>query len=289
MDGQRVDENDIRAEATYHDVVGKLMESFIENGSYKLMKELTFEKEIIQKNIHDLLRHHEAKRHEIGYNLVAKFTTRKVYQYDYTGLNEFLYDRGLLQEITRLTSRNLKKDQGLLKVFAPYRLQPEFYIKPSFNKAGRELLKVEKCSELDVSLEEAAKLKRENHESLRKVRLEYKRVITQIESYNKLLPEQKVKHKYGSLSRLQKPFTYDVKRITEPHAIQLLMEFGKPNMEKLELYIAKGFISNSEIESFRALKDIKLEFVILDIDEERAILSSFHQRKMSNLSSYLSL
>ena len=47
--------------------------------------------------------------------------------------------------------------------------------------------------------------------------------------------------------------------------------------------MVRRFISKSEIESFRKLTDIKLEFIILDLDEEAAMLNSFYQKKMNHL------
>ena len=166
---------------------GRLMEEFIESGSYKHMKELAFERDVIQKNIYDHLVNHESKRHEIGYNLVAKFIKRNVFQYDYMGLNEYLYDRGLLQRLIKISSRNLKNQQDLLTLFEPYRLEPKFYLKPSLNKAGRKMVKVEGPLELHLSLGETAKKKRENMTSLRKILMEYQHLKTQIAKSEHLL------------------------------------------------------------------------------------------------------
>ncbi|MFB6467787.1 hypothetical protein ACE38V_13435 [Cytobacillus sp. Hz8] len=52
-------------------------------------------------------------------------------------------------------------------------------------------------------------------------------------------------------------------------------------MEQLDFYMVRGFISKSEVDSFRELTDIKLEFVILDIAEEAAMLSNLYQKKMN--------
>lgn len=261
---------------------GKMMEEYIESGSYKLMKELSLERDAINQNIYDHLIEHEAKRHEISCNLVAKFITRNVFQYDYAGLNEYLHDHGLLQRLVKLSSRHLKNQEDLLDLFAPYRLKPEFYTKPSFNKAGREMVNIEKPPELHLSLGDAAKKKRANMLALRTAKLEYENVKTRIAQSKELLNGQKVKHKYGSLSRVQKPLSYDVRKITEGQVIDKLIQYGKPDIARLESYMIRGFISKSKVESFRELTDIKLELVILDINEEAALMNIYYQKKFLN-------
>lgn len=263
--------------------VGKLMEEYIESGSYKHMKELYSERDVIQQNIYDHLINHESRRHEIGCNLVAKFILRNVFQYDYVGLNELLYDHGLLHHLIKLSSNTLKNHQNLLDLLEPYQLKPEFYIKPALNKVGRNKIKVKEPLDLKLGLEDAAKKKKENMISLKIARKEYNNVKIQITNSWNFKEMKKVEHKYGSLSQIQKPIFYDVNQINDRYAIQALIDYGKPNMEKLDYYMMKGFISKSEVEKYRKLMDIKVEFVVLDLDEEASMLTNLNHRKMRNL------
>lgn len=98
---------------------GEIMEEFIGSGSYKRLKELANKNDSINKNIYNHLIDHEAKRHEIGCHLVAKFIPKKIFKYDYAGLNEYLNDRGLLQNLTKLTSTDLKKVLPCLIYLSP--------------------------------------------------------------------------------------------------------------------------------------------------------------------------
>ncbi|MFB6467786.1 hypothetical protein ACE38V_13430 [Cytobacillus sp. Hz8] len=195
---------------------GKLMEQYIESGSYKQLKELSFEHDELHKRISAYFMEHEAKRHEIGYNLVAKFVTRNVFQYDYVGLNEYLYDLGLLQKVTKISGKCIKQ-YDLLDLFDAFGSEPEYYIKPSLNKAGREMVQVEPPTDFPFTLEEAAKKKRENIERLKPAKFDYQILKKQLLKCGQLISEQVVKHKYGSISRLQKPCHYDVSQITDHH------------------------------------------------------------------------
>jgi hypothetical protein len=253
------------------------MEEFIEKGSYKQWKNLTAEKDALKKNIYQNLIEHEAKRHEIGYNLVAKFIPKKVYQYDYHGLNEYLYDRGLLQKVARLTSSSLKKDRNLLELFEPYSLKSEFYIKPTFNSQGRDFVKIGESQELQLSLNEAAEKKRQNMDRLKIVRLEYDLLKKQMKKCQILQMEKKLSHKYGSVSLLQKPVIYDCENINNEQVLQHLIEWSTPDMVRLMHYVSRGFGSLNEIDSFRKLIDIQLNLVILDLDDEAKILKGFQK------------
>ncbi|MBO0961405.1 hypothetical protein J1P26_16995 [Neobacillus sp. MM2021_6] len=253
---------------------GERMEEFIESGSYKHLKIVSSEKEAINKNIYQHLIDSESKRHEIGNNLVAKFIPKKIYHYDYPGLNEYLYDRGLLQKLIKLSSSDLKKNQQMLDLFEPFADTPSYYTKPSFNKVGREFVKIEEHPDLQLTLEEASTRKRHNMICLRKAQKEYETLKREMGFCQKLIAEGKMNHKYGSITRVQKPFIYNPKEIMDKLAIKQLIEYGKPDVGRLMEYVYKGFISKSELESFRQLIDIQLTFVILDLDEEARILQN---------------
>lgn len=255
---------------------GRLMEEFIESGFYKRLKILSHEKDLLNRNIYQHLKDHETKRHEIGNNLVAKFIPVKKFNYDYLGLNEYLYDRGLLQKLTKLSSSNFQKNPDLLELFKPYSQKPNYYIKPSFNKAGREFVRVEEPPEIELDLEEASIRKRANWLWLRAAEGEYEALKKQMERCQQLFLIGKIKHKFGSVARIQKPIVYNCRKITDEQAINKLIEYGKPDIGRLMHYMMKGFISKSELESFRQLTDIKLNFVILDMEEEARMMKSIY-------------
>jgi hypothetical protein len=260
---------------------GELMEKFIESGAYKQLKELVNKNDAINKTIYNHLIYHEAKRHEIGYHLVAKFIPKKIFKYDYPALNDFLNDRGLLQNLTKLTSKDLNKNPNLIDLFEPYRLSSEFYIKPSFNNLGKEFVKIAKSEDLPIPLEEAVRQKRDYMDRSKTAKLEYDLLKKQMRNCQYLNMVRKIPHKYGSVSLIQKPFTYDSQKITDDLLINTLIEFGKPDLEGLLLYVTKGFLSLREIESFRTLVDIQLDFAIFDINDEAKMMNYFYQKVLS--------
>ncbi|BBN99956.1 hypothetical protein St703_26610 [Sporolactobacillus terrae] len=255
----------------------QLMETFIESGSYKRLKELESEGKALRDIVHGCLSSGESRRYEIGCHLVAKFTPKKVFQYDYSGLNEYLYNLGLLQRLTKVTSQNLAKDQELIELFEPYHLTPEYYVKPSFNKVGREKIKSVQTLEENLVLKDAAERIRQNKMSLKTVKNEYERLKNQLSLSNQLAVKKKVTYKYGSLALLQKPLCYHLSKMTNQIMIRALIEFGKPNLDGIEYYMLKGMINKSDFEAFRKLKDVRLDFVILDMDDEARMMNRFYR------------
>lgn len=253
----------------------KLIEEYIECGFYQELKSLTQEKDCLNKLICDYLISYEWKRHEIGNHLVAKFIPKQIYDYDYPGLNEFLYDRGLLQKLTKLTSTNLNKDRALLEMFAPYSEPPAFFIKPTLNNVGKELVKINPLEDfaLTFTLEEASKRKRENLLRLKAAKHQYEMLKKALGTCQQLLAAGKINHKYGSVSRVQKPCVYQTDNVTDKLLVQQLIQYGKPDMNSVMEYAAKQYFSRSEIEPFRKLTDIKLSLVILDLDDEAKMMN----------------
>jgi hypothetical protein len=260
---------------------GKRMEEFIESGSYKQLKELVNKNDALNKTIYHHLIDQEAKRHEIGYHLVAKFIPKKTFKYDYPALNDYLHDRGLLQNLTKLSSKDLNKNANLLDLFEPYRLSSEFYIKPSFNNLGKEFVKIAKSEDLSFSLEEAAMQKRGYMDRLKAAKLEYHSLKKQMENCEYLNMVKKIPHKYGSVSLIQKPLKYDTRKIKDNLLINTLIELGKPDLDGLWSYVTKGFVSMSEIESFRTLVDIQLDFAIFDINDDAKMINHLYQKVLS--------
>jgi hypothetical protein len=264
---------DSRSYCFFNSNAGQLMEEFIEKGIYKHMKTLSNESDFINKNIYHHLIQSEVKRHEIGNHLVAKFIPKKIFHYDYPGLNEYLFDRGLLQKLTKLSSTDINRKQEILDIFKPLSLNSNFYIKPTFNKAGREFVKGEEYLDLQLPLKEASKRKRANFMRLKTVKMEYETLKKKMGICQQLITEGKVNHKYGSVSRIQKPLIYQTSNVTDSFMIETLIKYGKPDMNKIMFYCSKGFFPKSEIESFRKLIDIKLSFVILDLDDEARMMN----------------
>ena len=95
-----------------------------------------------------------------------------------------------------------------------------------------------------------------------------------------LKEEKKIMHEYGSVSLKEKKTGYDLESILEWLGEEFLIECAKPNHEKLEEYIVRGIIQQSDIQTFRRVVDIRLDFMIQTVDSENRMLDFFAQKRI---------
>jgi hypothetical protein len=97
------------------------------------------------------------------------------------------------------------------------------------------------------------------------------------------LPKEKRKpipHKYGSLSVLANDAKYDISAIYDYIGEWLLIEYGVPNSKLLEDFILNGTIKKSDIDQFKTINDIRLEFSVMALEDERKLLEMLDQKNM---------
>lgn len=81
-----------------------------------------------------------------------------------------------------------------------------------------------------------------------------------------------IPHKYGSLSLVANSAKYNIPAIYNYIGEWLLIEYGKPNSELLERFILNGTISKKDIDQFKTLKDIRLDFTVMTLEDEKKML-----------------
>ncbi|OUM93620.1 hypothetical protein [Parageobacillus thermoglucosidasius] len=270
----------------------KLMEDFIECGKYPHLKKSEKKIKILTDAMKERLMASKHKRHEFKkYGLVGRFVAKKIYDTDVVGLNEYLFDIGLLLRVVEIDEKKLLQENFLLyDMIQDFRLPETFYVKPSFNKDGRALGEVRNF-EVDSrwGMEDMARglallkpqVKRLTHEYER-----IKKIIANSPEVKRMerLPKDKrksIKHKYGSLSIVANTPRYDVAAIFDRFGEDLLIEYGSPNGKKLEAFVLNGTISRKDIEMFKTVKDIRLDFAVMTIEDEKKMLEFLHEKEMT--------
>lgn len=116
-----------------------LMEKFIEDGYYPEFKKTEATLKTLTNSIKTALESSESKRYVFDKsNLVGRFTAKKIYNVDYMGLNEYLFDVGLLLQVAEIDNKAIKSNELYYDMIQDFRLPETFYVKPNFNKAGQE-------------------------------------------------------------------------------------------------------------------------------------------------------
>ncbi|WP_209124508.1 hypothetical protein [Alkalihalobacillus sp. BA299] len=263
------------------EVAGSIMEDLLENRFYQRMKMAEDNTKAIKKTLREQLESHESKRHEFkNHNLVAKFVAKKVANTDYEGLNEFLNDIGLLVPTVKLNHKDIKKDALLLDAFSPYQLEQKYKLHIAFNKEGKLIKQYPTQSFEEQCINELI-------DSYSNWNSEHKRLVTQYEETKIellacpiLKKEKKVSHKYGSVSRVALDPEYNISQIYDELGADFLIRYGKPDSEKLQEFVYKGLLSQKDIDQFKQVIDIRLDFIVLTLDAEERMLSMLHNKKM---------
>lgn len=268
--------------------VTELIETFIEEGFYPDLKHTEGKIKIITSSMKERLQESESKRHVFTkYNLVGRFVAKRIYEVDVISLNEYLYDLGLLNQVCEIDNKKIKTNELYMAIIEPFKLKDTFYIKPNFNKTGKELIRIEDFAVNDSwSLDDMASSMAVLKPQLKDLEYKYeqlKRAILKTEEMQKLMVRPKrepIPHKYGSLSLLANPPRYDISAIYDYIGEWMLIEYGTPNSERLEQFILNGTITKKEIDQFKTVRDIRLDFSVMSLEDERRILEMLDNKNM---------
>lgn len=270
-------------------ISGSMMQQFIEEGKYPLLKQTEGKVDIITSSIRKELEQSETKRHEFTkYNLVGRFTAKKIYEVDTVSLNEYLYDLGLLLQVAEIDHKKIKTNELYLDMIEPFKLEKSFYLKPNFNKAGKSLFQLPGAFEREVNenwkMDDKASSLAILKPMLKGLKQEFealKRKMLSTEEIQKLMlkkTKESIPHQYGSLSLLAHPAKYDISAIYDYIGEWILIDYGTPNAERLEYFILNGTISKKEIDQFKMIKDIRLDFSVMSLEDERKILEMLDRK-----------
>jgi len=109
---------------------------------------------------------------------------------------------------------------------------------------------------------------------------EYEKTKLEMLTCPVLQKEKKVSHKYGSVSRVALDPEYNISQIYEELGADFLIRYGKPDSEKLQEFVYRGLLSQSDVDQFKQVIDIRLDFMVLTLDAEERMFSMLHNRKM---------
>ncbi len=255
----------------------QLVEQFIEDGTY-------FEKNYVEtqlkkdkQTLQTILQASDIKRHEYQkMNMVAKFIPKKIYGWDEKGMIEYLMDYLVPEVYLDCLAIDQKQLASSIKdwdeISKPFKQKPAYYIKLNFNKTGKQLIKVntKKPNKNEWELLDDIKqllLKQrplENHFNVLK---------GQLLQSKQLYVKRNLPHKYGSISLLENKSTYDLHHLLDVFGETFFLEYGHVHKQQLMELVKKGFIKKQVLESFRTLKDIRLDFVVTTLDAEQRMLN----------------
>lgn len=255
-----------------------IMVGLIEDGTYPSLTLAKNRKKKIESRVQELLTSSDSRRHEfssLGY--VAKFIPKKINKIDYEGMNEFLNDCGYLLLVVKIDHSTIKKE-GLTDLFELYKNKPTYSLSVSFNKEGRQ----KKDSFLDETplpenieglVKEYAHIDRQ-HEHFASL---YDKAKQEMFSCEVLQNEGKLPHKYGSVYLKEATPSYDIGRIYEELGVEYLIKYGKPDSTRIQALVQRGSISPNDLNQFKSLVDVRLDFTLMKLESERTMLENYQR------------
>ncbi|MFT9486781.1 MAG: hypothetical protein ACH0QD_05375 [Tepidibacillus sp.] len=268
---------------------GKIMEDLYLSGTYQAMKKTESIVDSIKESIKSKIPEDAMKMAINNGSVIAKYSRVNVYETDHKGLAEYLNDIGLLPFVARIDDSILKENPSITELLLPYRLKDEFYTKMTPNKNGRVAL--EEISYDNYTLEQLGVLwttEKANFEmynsKVEVAKREMLRCMLKEAETKKLLDNEGsiLKHtsNFGSVSLMKNKPKYDIEKIYGELGSDFIIENGKIDMGSLDLFVERGFISPSEIKSFRRIVDIQVRFSVMDQKAEQRQFEFFHNKLM---------
>lgn len=247
----------------------KLMEDVFNSGLYRELKTTENKLAQIKARFKGMFEHSEQKRHYLPYGLVAKFVPTPVYSTDEESLKDFLNDFGLITKTVVLKERFFKDDPEILKMLKPFQKPFEYFSQFYLNSEGNKHIDHQDYYFEELELEPLSLLFLKQKQEFEVAQFKYKDIMKEINVCPILRQSQVVKTTYGSCKLRKKEVEYYSDSINLEYGSEILLKYGKISMASLDTFISKGYFSTTEIQQFRKIDDIKLRFVVMDIETER--------------------
>ena len=247
----------------------EIANELFEKGHYQNFKKYEEEKKVIEAQAKILMNGEKRICFE-QYNVVMKNVADNRYITNNKELNEFLDSLGILVPVAKIDT----KEQHILNQIKHHKNPEEYYIRINTK------IEKEKYDFSDYNLEQLA----QRWNEVNKLYKEYKGIIEeaklQMLQCNELDKTKKVAFEYGSISKIKKQDTYNIKGIYEEFGSEFIINNCKASITELEPFIEQGYLSKSDINQYRNLYTTGLKFIVMTLEDENNI-SNFLIRRAS--------
>lgn len=226
--------------------------------------------ELIKGEMKERLKEDERKRIEFNrFNLVAKWRVMSKYETDYAGLNELLFDHGLLKLIS-LPNKGLNEEAKAM--VEPFKLPSDFYVVPTVTtkKAKGKIAEFYEDFEVEnIETDNLLALFSRFHTVSKEYEAKYDDVKKQMLNCQLLQKDKKATFEFGSIGLRENSPGYDIDALIDFLGIDFLLAYGKPDMQALDFFMDKGMVDRKEVESFRKEVDRRVDFLLMTKESEQ--------------------
>lgn len=257
-----------------------IMQELVEGGMYIQLKTKERQLEQIRNVVKEELINSEVKRHEFKkQGMVAKFVPKKVNRIDTTALNTYLDDLGYLKKVVELDHSLLKDNLFMAEQLMDYKVPGDCTVVPYFNKIGKQLLKSTDTISEGTIKEHLLNFNMINKE-YKQLEEKYESVKLEMQLCSVLKEHRKLSYKYGSVIIKENKPKYENEEIYKDFGSDVLIEYGKPNTEKLNELMLKGSIKKSDLEQFKHIENVRLDFVIMSLEDENKQVNALRAKRI---------
>lgn len=254
-------------------LAARLMDELFTSNTYQELKETEFKLDQIREEIKT--RHPEGmKRWDFG-RVIAIQQYPHSYEEDSKGLNELLYDLGILIEATYF---DITKDtpEFIKRKLEPFQNPIETYVKFFPKKGLVSKIKESYARYNDEALIDLWLRTKRNEENLA---LEIEKCKKEMLKCSELQETRKVITDFGSVQVVNKKPTYDMERALAVLGPEFIIQNATSSMTKLDEFVVKGVITEKEINQFRTLVKISERYVVLTKEAAQAQYDVLNYRK----------
>lgn len=252
-----------------------MMQELVESGMYIQLKSKKRQLEQIKNVVKEELINSEVKRHEfIKEGVVAKFVPKQVSKIDTVALNTYLDDLGYLKNVVELDHALLKDNLFMAEQLMDYKVPGDCTVVPYFNKIGKQLLKSPDTISERTIKEHLLNFSMINRE-YKQLEDRYESVKLEMQSCSLLREHRKLSYKYGSVIIKENKPKYENEEIFKDFGSDVLIKYGRPNTEKLNELMLKGSLRMRDIEQFKHIENVRLDFVIMSLEVEKKMNKRF--------------
>ncbi|WP_368502684.1 hypothetical protein AB3N04_00890 (plasmid) [Alkalihalophilus sp. As8PL] len=251
---------------------GVMMESFFRNKSYGRLKASEKLADAHYNVVKEKLKDHESRVHQFDeMDCVVRWIRKAIYQIDDAGLNEHLFDLGLLPLAVNLDPKKVPDDFDVSSFLVA---QPKV-LGVSVNKKGRVPNPGISSHDLEHHIG--------SYLTSKKVHVfceaKYERLKERMLQCDVLQKKNKIKHEFGSVYLKEHHHkVFDTLKVLNELGPAFLMEYGSPNLGAINECIMKGRIHPNEVAQFKRVIDYRLDMVILTQESNQKMFDHMQRR-----------
>lgn len=257
-------------------LAAKIMEELFHSNTYQTSKEKEFELKEIASEF-KRRQPDELKFWDLG-KIVAMRQFTNSFETNHQGLNELLFDLGILVQSTYFEERELPTQ--IKKKIEPFKLPVVQFVKfnPKRGLVNKVKVSYEKYDN-EALVDLWLRVKKEQDEA----ELDIEKAKELMMTCEELKENGRVETEFGSASLMNKKSTYDMNKVFSNLGHEFIINHSKVSMTQLNEFVVSGVITEKEINEYKQIIDFSSRYVVLSKDslQNQSNMMNFRKHKQA--------